>query len=89
MTNKDVTCNILGESSSWLKVKIASHTTNKTDIYGYTDWDMSEFITREGSSNGGDSDSGSGSTTEDIGCKGGTVLPHTVLFKRKPNILKH
>ena len=86
MTNKDVTCNILGKSGSWLKVKIASHTTNKTDIYGYTDWAMSEFITREGSSNG--SDSGSGSTTEDVGCKGGTVLPHTVLLKRKPNIFK-
>ena len=41
---------------------------------------------REGSSNGGDS--GSGSTTEDVGCKGGTVLPHTVLLKRKPNIFK-
>ena len=86
MANKDVTCNILGESVSWLKVKIANHTTNKTDIYGYTDWAMSEFNTREGSSNGGDS--ASGSTTEDVGCKGGTILPHTVLLKRNPNIFK-
>ena len=55
LVNKGATCNILDESGSWLKVKITSHTTNKTDLYGYTGWAMSEFITRGGSSSGGGS----------------------------------
>lgn len=60
LVNKGATCNILDESGSWLKVKITSHTTNKTDLYGYTGWAMSEFITRGGSSSGG------GSTTDKV-----------------------
>ena len=32
LVNKGATCNILDESGSWLKVKITSHTTNKTVI---------------------------------------------------------
>ena len=58
LVNKGATCNILDESGSWLKVKITSHTTNKTDLYGYTGWAMSEFITRGGSSSGGGSTTG-------------------------------
>ena len=76
----------LAKVAAGLRLKLPVIPRIKQIIYGYTDWAMSEFITREGSSNGGDS--GSGSTTEDVGCKGGTVLPHTVLLKRKPNIFK-
>ena len=73
LVNKGATCNILDESGSWLKVKITSHTTNKTDLYGYTGWAMSEFITRGGSSSGG------GSTTA-------TIFPTAVYLE--PGVLQ-
>lgn len=71
LVSKGATCEILGESGSWLNVKITSHTQNSPDLYGYTGWSKESFITRSsGSSSGSGSDSGSNLTYDDIYASG-------------------
>lgn len=65
--SKGATCNILGESGSWLNVYITSHTKNDPDLIGQTGWVMAKYVDRSGGSSGGSGESsGSNKTYDDI-----------------------
>lgn len=71
LVSKGATCDILGESGSWLYVLITSHTKNEKDLFGKTGWVMAKFVDRSGGpSSGSGEGSGNDKTYDDIPSNG-------------------